>query len=62
MTRSYSDASIIVRNAFKHVRGNYRAVYSGGIVRVYDSVAGYWTGCHDLTPAQCARVRRLASC
>jgi hypothetical protein len=30
-----------------------------GTVRVYDSVAGYYTVCHSLTKGQEARVRRL---
>jgi hypothetical protein len=30
-----------------------------GAVRVYDSVAGYFTTCHSLSPAAVARIRRL---
>ena len=62
MSRYYFDASVIVRNAFTGCRGNFRAVCANGIVRVWDSEAAYWTACHSLTAAQCARVRRLASC
>lgn len=32
-----------------------------GTVRVWDSVAGHYTTCHSLTPAQIARVRRLTA-
>ncbi len=28
-----------------------------GTVRVYDAVAGHYTVCHELTPAQVRRVR-----
>jgi len=30
-------------------------------VRVWDSVAGYWTTCHSLTANQIKRVKRLAT-
>ena len=30
-----------------------------GLVRVWDSVAGYYTLCHNLTKRQQARVRRI---
>ena len=30
-----------------------------GTVRVYDSVAGYYTSCHSLTPGQIAYVLRM---
>lgn len=33
---------------------------SEGTVRVWDSVAGYWTTCHSLTVRQMQRVRRMA--
>jgi hypothetical protein len=51
-----------VRNAFTGVLGTYRATCDAdGTVRVYDSIAGYWTICHALTAQQCARVRRLCA-
>lgn len=31
----------------------------GGVVRVYDAVAGHFTMCHQLTERQQERVRRL---
>lgn len=34
---------------------------ASGTVRVFDSVAGHYTTCHSLTPAQVARVRRLTA-
>ena len=52
----------IVRNAFSGFQGTYRATADAdGTVRVYDSIAGYWTVCHALTPRQEARVRRLCA-
>lgn len=33
----------------------------GGTVRVYDSVAGYYTTCHSLSQSAIARIRRLAN-
>ena len=62
MSRYYFDASVIVRNAFTGCRGNFRAVCANGIVRVWDAERACWTASHGLKPAQCARVRRLASC
>jgi hypothetical protein len=43
--------------------GSIVAAYAdaAGTVRVWDSVAGYFTTCHSLTPAQVARVRRLTA-
>lgn len=32
-----------------------------GTVRVYDSVAGYYTTCHSLTARQCSYVRRMTA-
>lgn len=34
-------------------------VDSQGVVRVYDSVAGYYTVCHSLTELDMAKVRAL---
>lgn len=40
----------------------YRAsVSADGTVRVYDSVAGHYTTCHSLTPAQERYVRARAA-
>lgn len=42
-----------VRNAFCFERGTYLAIVDDdGTVRVWDSVAGHYTRCHSLTPAQ----------
>jgi hypothetical protein len=50
-----------VRNAFSTERGSYRArVDADGTVRVWDSVAGYYTTCHALTARQIASARRRA--
>lgn len=35
-------------------------VDADGAVRVYDSVAGYYTTCHSLSDSAKARIRRLA--
>lgn len=35
-------------------------VDADGTVRVWDSVAGYYTTCHSLSDSACARIRRLA--
>jgi hypothetical protein len=52
---------VTVRNAFSSERGTYRAIVDeDGSVRVYDSVAGHYTTCHALTPAQVASARRRA--
>lgn len=42
------------------VRTNRCTVDADGTVRVYDSVAGYYTTCHSLTSATIRRIRRLA--
>ncbi len=48
-----------VRNAFSGERGTYHArVDADGTVRVWDSVAGYFTTCHSLTAGQIASARR----
>ena len=53
--------TIKVRNAFTGFKGTFFAkVDVDGTVRVYDSVAGYWTTCHCLTPGQIAYARRVA--
>ena len=36
-------------------------VEGDGTVRVYDSVAGYYTTCHSLSKSAERRIRRLAS-
>ena len=42
-----------VRNAFCFERGTYLAIVDDdGTVRVWDNMAGYYTRCHSLTPAQ----------
>ena len=41
-------------------RGYRACVDAGGAVTVYDSIAGHYTACHSLTPAQVARIRRMA--
>lgn len=35
-------------------------VDADGTVRVYDSVAGYYTTCHSLSQGTQARIRRMA--
>lgn len=53
--------TVTVRNAFSTERGTYRAIVNAdGSVGVYDSVAGHYTTCHALTPAQIASARRRA--
>lgn len=53
--------TIRVRDAFTGFKGAFRAqVDTDGTVRVWDSVAGYWTTCHALTPGQIASARRRA--
>ena len=37
------------------------SAYDDGTVRVWDSVAGYYTVCHRLSARDQARVRKLAS-
>lgn len=50
--------TITVRNAFSAERGTYRAIVdTDGTVRVWDSVAGYYTRCHALTPGQVRSAR-----
>lgn len=52
-------ATVTVRNAFAAETGAYRAhVDADGTVRVWDSVAGHYTRCHSLTPAQVASAQR----
>lgn len=52
-------ATVTVRNAFAHETGTYRAqVDTDGAVRVWDSIAGHYTRCHSLTPAQIASAQR----
>lgn len=46
--------------ATEGVRTNRCTVDADGTVRVYDSIAGYYTTCHSLTDAAIRRVRRLA--
>lgn len=54
-----SNKTIIVRNAFSCERGTYRAVVDAdGTVRVWDSVAGYYTTMHSLTARQMQSARR----
>ena len=51
--------TITVRNAFSGERGTYRAVVDAdGTVRVWDSVAGYYTMIHSLTARQMQSARR----
>lgn len=39
--------------------GRYRVmIESDGTVRVWDSIAGYYTRCHGMTPAQERRIAR----
>lgn len=53
--------TVTVRNAFSTERGTYQAIVDAdGTVRVWDSVAGHYTRCHNLTPAQVAGARRRA--
>ena len=53
--------TITVRNAFTGFKGTFSAkVDTDGTVRVWDSVAGYWTTCHALTAGQIAYARRRA--
>lgn len=44
--------TVNVRNAFNGLRGTYRATVKGGVVVVWDSIAGHYTTCHSLTAAQ----------
>lgn len=42
-------------------QAGYRArITCYGDVTVWDAVAGYWTTCHDLTPAQIRTIRSRA--
>ena len=50
--------TVKVRNAFTGTKGTFEAFAQNGVVRVYDSIAGYWTTCHALTPSQVKRVKR----
>ena len=44
-----------------HGIGTYRIlVEADGDILVYDSIAGHFTRCHALTPAQIKRLRKLA--
>lgn len=53
---------IYVRDAFSTERGRYRAIVAeGGVVLVWDSVAGHYTSLHSLKPSQIAYVRRRAA-
>jgi len=38
----------------------YRFRVQDGVVMPWDSVAGYFTNCHSLTPSQMARIRKIA--
>jgi hypothetical protein len=52
-------ATVTVRNAFATETGTYRAqVDTDGTVRDWDSVAGHYTRCHSLTPAQITSAQR----
>lgn len=50
-----------VRNAFSGDSGRYEAFYEYGQVHVWDSIAGYYTTCHSLSPNQVAYVKRMAN-
>jgi hypothetical protein len=53
---------IYVRDAFSTERGRYRAIVAeGGVVLVWDSLAGHYTSLHSLKPTQIAYVLRRAS-
>lgn len=42
-------------------RGQYRVLVEAcGDIRVYDSVAGYFTSCHSLSVRSAARIRTIA--
>jgi hypothetical protein len=50
--------TVNVRNAFQGFKGTFKATLTAdGLVRVFDSIAGYWTTCHSLTPAQIRYVK-----
>jgi WD40 repeat protein len=42
------------------IKTNYFLVSSDGTVRVWDSVAGYYTTCHSLSKSAESRIRKLA--
>jgi hypothetical protein len=53
--------TVNVRNAFQGFKGNFKAtVDDSGLVRVFDSIAGYWTTCHSLTEHQIRYVKANA--
>ena len=35
-------------------------IEDNGMIRVYDSIAGYYTGCHSLSKATQRRIRKMA--
>ena len=47
-------------NAFGRIETIECTVDSDGTVRVWDSVAGYYTTCHRLSESAIRRIRRLA--
>lgn len=52
---------IIRANAFGEGVETARCTVDGtGVVRVWDSIAGYYTTCHQLTEAQQNRIRKAA--
>lgn len=50
-----------VRNAFSGCRGTYDAFYEDGQVHVWDSVAGHYTTCHNLTEGQVRYIKSRAN-
>ena len=52
---------LIRANAFGQGVETARCTVEGGVVRVWDSIAGYYTTCHRLTPSQQGRVRKAAA-
>lgn len=59
-----NDTTITVRaKAFscEGVRDHKMIVDEDGTVRVWDSVAGYYTTCHAMSDRTCLRIRRIAA-
>jgi len=54
--------TVNVKNAFSDLIGTYSAYADeDGTVRVWDSSAGHYTTCHNLTENQIKYVRRMAT-
>ena len=47
--------------AGESIKANRVQVESDGTVRVWDSVAGHFTNCHNMSEATIRRIRKLAA-